>query len=245
MTLQTATQQLYDVFSSYPKPTQMDYSPVKDFREAWRVMRFKALRDLSADDLWQYAFSALSTWGNEQDFRHFLPRLLELMAITEIGAGNEIFARKLPYAKWRSWPNSEQTAIEDFLMIWWQTLLSNTSPQEASNQYWAVNSLCTISNIVEDIEPFLSYWDEQTTLVAKSLIAYFINENASLLLSKNQLVGTWPKSSELQVRHWLSRPCLKQNLEAAFFSTEDELITSQLSEAVQNLEWLQQMNLSP
>lgn len=99
-TLQEAIQNLYDVFAAYPRPEKMCASPVKDFGEAWCVIRSKALHDLPETDLWQYAFSALTTWGDEQDFKYFLPRLLKLTTISEIGAGNELFVPKLSDAKW-------------------------------------------------------------------------------------------------------------------------------------------------
>ena len=63
----------------------------------------KRLRDLTDTDLKKYAFKALTTWGNADDFRHFLPRLFELEAVHPqriVGLVDpEILFGKLAYAQ--------------------------------------------------------------------------------------------------------------------------------------------------
>jgi len=59
------------------------------------------LHELPAENLREYAFSALTTWGDSDDFRHFLPRIFELAAF-EPGhlLDLEIVFEKLRYAHW-------------------------------------------------------------------------------------------------------------------------------------------------
>ena len=66
-------------------------------------------------DLKQYATDALLVWGNETDFKHFLPRIFELaVAHGEEFVDPQIVFHKLRHADWRYWPMFEQSAIEHF-----------------------------------------------------------------------------------------------------------------------------------
>jgi hypothetical protein len=73
-----AVDDLYEVFSRHTlKPHFEDRcSPVADRRELARALCGGRLRSLPVNELAQYAFKSLSTMGNEEDFKHFLPRML-------------------------------------------------------------------------------------------------------------------------------------------------------------------------
>ena len=149
--LAEAVEGLYDVFSRYPLVPRVGGCPccVSDSDEA--LLHSKPLRELTADDLWRYAFKALSTWGTEEDFKHFLPRLFELVAAgTTI---DEQLFHKLVYARppWRQWPVQEQQAIEDYLDALWSYRLS-LSPEVA----WLDPLLWAYVEILDDLTPYLA-----------------------------------------------------------------------------------------
>lgn len=122
--------------------------------------------------------------------------------------------------------------------------MGQESDQYASKRDLAENTLCTIGNVIEDLSAFLNYWDNQTSFDATCSIVRLVNNNAQGLIRRNQLQGIWPKVQMSQVCNWITRPSIKQKLEDAFFVTKDENTANELSEAVQNLEWFQQMKCS-
>jgi hypothetical protein len=74
------------------------------------------LQELSADALRNYARSALSTWGTLQDFKHFLPRILEHYACgAALGIDVQTVASKVHYEG--PWHADELRAIADFLSV--------------------------------------------------------------------------------------------------------------------------------
>lgn len=87
----------------------------------------RPLRALGAAELGRYAFKALTTWGSEDDLRHFLPRILELVARDELGVDAQIVLGKLAYGEWERWPEAERAAIEALLAAWLESVLSTRS----------------------------------------------------------------------------------------------------------------------
>lgn len=89
--------------------------------------------ELRSGNLRRYAFKAMTTWGDETDFKHFLPVML-----AELTPANDFFPRtvhegacdldclasKLSYANWQQWPANEQQAVLECLQAWWRVCLS-------------------------------------------------------------------------------------------------------------------------
>lgn len=125
-----------------------------------------SLRALTSDDLCYYAFKAMITFGDADDFKHFLPRLLDLLAESlvgdPLGLNVEILGVKLHYAGFSSWPAPEREAVLGFTHAWWRTLLA-TFP----TRYSAETELCTIAQFVGDPAPYLEIWRQ--TLIAPAL----------------------------------------------------------------------------
>jgi len=81
----------------------------------------------SAEDLGLYVFHAMTTVGDVDDFRHFLPRILELALSTEFPVAREVVPGKLRYAKWTEWPAGESQAVRAYLAELWRTTLDHIS----------------------------------------------------------------------------------------------------------------------
>lgn len=89
--------------------------------------------ELRSGNLRRYAFKAMTTWGDEADFKHFLPALLLALTpnsdyypgtVHEGACDLHCFAGKLAYAQWRTWPAAEQQAVQDCLRAWWLVCLA-------------------------------------------------------------------------------------------------------------------------
>ncbi|MBY0373940.1 MAG: hypothetical protein K2Q23_08085 [Bryobacteraceae bacterium] len=112
-----AIERLYSTFGSYPLRDRIDSCPCCRGQQETRHLHTKALRDLTPEDLGPYAFRAMTTVGDVDDFRHFLPRILELVA--ELPVDPEVVLSKLTYAKWTEWPAGEIEAVRAYLAELW------------------------------------------------------------------------------------------------------------------------------
>jgi hypothetical protein len=89
--------------------------------------------ELQSGNLRRYAFKAMTTWGDEANFKHFLPAMLSALTpdsdyypSTIHGGACDLqcFAGKLAYAQWQAWPAEEQQAVLACLRAWWLVCLA-------------------------------------------------------------------------------------------------------------------------
>lgn len=118
-----AIEGLYLAFARYPLAHRIDASPIVDVADAQQRLRAKPLRTLDSHDLGTFAFKAMTTFGGVDDFRHFLPRIAELLSAGGcVGACDlSMFIGKLAYGKWSTWPDDERNAV-----VRWMDALETT-----------------------------------------------------------------------------------------------------------------------
>lgn len=111
--VETAVEGLYLAFARYPLPQRIEASPIVDVADAQQRLRARPLRKLDAADLGVFAFKAMTTFGGVNDFRHFLPRIAELLSRGgDVGVCDlSLFVGKLGYGKWSTWPENERGAV--------------------------------------------------------------------------------------------------------------------------------------
>lgn len=79
--LKNSIKELYETFEIYHSGPKMKGSPLYHDLEKWNDDLFsKPLNELNQDDLSRYTGKAMTTWGNANDYKHFLPRIFELTA---------------------------------------------------------------------------------------------------------------------------------------------------------------------
>ncbi len=113
-------EQLYRIFSRYPFPARMEGCPCCVSDGHLRLLRSKPLRQLGDHELSRYAFKAMTTWGTAEDFKYYLPRLMELYVSGRDNFDARLLMDKLSYGKWRTWPADEQEIIVAYLLNWWK-----------------------------------------------------------------------------------------------------------------------------
>ncbi len=120
---------LYTIFASYPFCPGFEHrcSPVTPPTSAEITALAKPIRRISSGDVSRYAFKALTTWGDEADLRHFLPRLCELLCNKEYPWDPELLLDKLLYAKSSSWPDDELLTLREFFCAF--------APQHAASRH--------------------------------------------------------------------------------------------------------------
>jgi hypothetical protein len=163
--LDAAIEALYQVFAAYPLRPVIEGCPHCVSREDGDQLHVHPLRDLTPDDVRYYAFKAMTTFGDEVDFKHFLPRLLELLARELqggelLGFDEEILGGKIALAEYMSWTPTERAAVERFFMAAWRVTLA-TFPSMPAPQ----TLLCTIAQFAsaDDLAPYLAIWRHTLT----------------------------------------------------------------------------------
>lgn len=59
------------------------------------ALHSKKLRELENKEICGYAFSAITTWGDLNDFKHYLPRIFELAAANKLMVNTFVILDKL------------------------------------------------------------------------------------------------------------------------------------------------------
>jgi len=162
LTLGESIEGLYDAFARYPLPRNTRPCSCCHSPEDEAQIRSKPLHELSVDDLNQYAFDALLTWGDESTFKHLLPRVMELLVAEppdeSFAINPEIVLSKFRRGSWTGWPEDEQAAVRTFLHALWRDFLKR--PYEADYGSSAEVWLCAIAQAEDDLSSYFADWIE-------------------------------------------------------------------------------------
>jgi hypothetical protein len=217
--LREAIENLYQVFQRYHLRTHTDACPCCHSEQDEQRIHRKPLHKLSSEDLHDYAVDAIYTWGTGDDFKHFLPRLLELLTQrTNEGPWfpdpANIFT-KLTYeswcsTSWKTWPESEQGAIVNYFRAVWHAAL-NSNPEDL--RFDGIHGwLQALSQAEHDLSPYLDQWLEAPSVNSHRNLARMITEG--LPQSRGPSGGYWGGHREQweQVNDWLRRPEVRRKL---------------------------------
>lgn len=233
MALIQAIENLYLTFAEYPLPKWTDPCMHYHDKDEELLLHNKPLRDLGPDDLETYVWDALLTWGSEDTFKHFLPRIFELTVEYEWTINPEIIIDKLHHGDWHKWPEEEQESVSAYLMAVWQMILSEES-FEISVEEW----LCAVGQAVDDLAPFLDSWYQNAGLPSRHKLAEFIFNSFNTLGIRRKFVSEyWSDRHEQaeQVISWLIQPASSVILEQAFYEYSSEPEAEEISWAVDQL----------
>ena len=230
-----AIDELYHTFSGYPvRSVDGCAHCVEDADHA--PLHAHPLRQLTANDLRRYAGKARTTWGDSRDFRHFLPRLCELLAVEDGLAEPEIALGKLDYAGWRTWPGQEQRGIEAYLHALWRSMLGDF-PTRILAESDAATILCAIAQAEDDLGSYLVDWQEACATLVPALrhLASFIRANGTAVAGNARLGNHFWRDRPVQMRRcleWLLAPATETLLEQGFFASAGQAVGQELSGAV-------------
>jgi hypothetical protein len=233
--LRDSIARLYEVFARYDVKDPVEGCQHCTSEADDRLLRSKPLHELAPADLERYAFKAMTTLGSVADFKHFLPRLLELYAhdAMSVGTDIEVAFSKLTYAKWNEWPAPERDAVKAFLLAYWRMFLS-VYPQELQID----SCVCAIGRASDDMGPFLRQWQSDSTATSTRHLADLVTNEAETLYKKKALSNAyWSDRREQmqQVNDWLLDPQTVSWLEARFFDHADAPFAANLSSAIETL----------
>ncbi|MBZ9750411.1 hypothetical protein K7W42_06000 [Deinococcus sp. HMF7604] len=164
----------------------------------------------------------MTTWGDDVDFKHFLPRLLELIAHDQLSSAESLLG-KLTYGQWWSWPDQEYAAVDAFLHAWWDDVLAREEVKDPWEPCEVATVLEGIAQASHDLTPYLTHWAEMNTPFAVQHLAAFVLSEAEGLV-KGQLQGAYwtnrPAQAQ-QVTQWLLDSQQQARLESAAHTQTD------------------------
>jgi hypothetical protein len=228
--LHEAIEKQYTTFARYPLRHPVIGCPCCVSRADQDLIASKALRQLDGYDLERFTWKAMTTWGDENDFRHFLPRVLEL--ITDAHERRNlpdlfVIFGKLRYGHYQMWPKQEQEAITDYLLAFWHWILAG-HPEREEDRLLASAYLEALSGVIDDFAPFLNAWREIRTPSSLCQLSEMIRSHS------------WegPLAQNKQILAWLREDGTKKMLEEGFYAYMDEGWAEELALAMETAECL-------
>lgn len=222
--LTRTTENLYSVFKSYviKEGLRERACDCCVTNEEIKLLLSKPLKELSYNEIGPFFRSAISTFGYVEDFKHFLPRILELMQDPNCYVlGDFLTFEKLNYSEWKNWNIDEIEAIKTYL----QELLI-----DALN-----NNLDTVEDYIELNLKYINF---------NKLCKILANTNSKKLI--DSIVEATLNSHYYKVDdrlfNFFSSQTILDKLENEFFKEKDKAYTSRISIAHNILETHQNKN---
>lgn len=196
---------LYRVFSKYEKPS--DFRACKHCMsdEEKAVLLNGWLRELEPDELAGYAGKVFLTVGGLDDFKYFLPRILQLSVNEEFFMPcPEVVFGSLRMAEWEQWPEDERAAILELINCKFDLLLQNPESKGSDLDEW----ICAFGQCVPDITPYLNRLFEKAN---EDKLLSFIEWNPSVFTMNKLDNAFWLLTSinEERVLAWMKQERIK------------------------------------
>ncbi|MCI0332711.1 MAG: hypothetical protein L0228_05770 [Planctomycetes bacterium] len=220
-----AVAELYRVFAKYR--VGEDFVGFDHYIEPARskYLLSKPLKELTAAELDSYAFKAISTWGDVDHFKHFLPRLFELVLTDDLHSflSVEVMFGKLHHGQWTDWPPDERQAVMSYLLAFWCAQLQRDVHE--INDDTIDTALCAVGNACNDLRDFLAIWMQQREAPAIRQLAQFILINADTILKKRCLWNAYweTRPSVHQVLGWIASDEVSRQLRDCSDSLSEHL----------------------
>jgi hypothetical protein len=237
--LRAAIERLYELFETYPldnpAPCAHCY-PEDEVLRIERRLRQLPLREVGLDEVHLFYADGVLTWGGVDDFRHLLPRLMELFAAFHLGedvawSGDPVDLRlsldpmlallRFTDADWETWPEPEREAVTDFMLELWRAWMAGGAEgSRAAGEGLAEDDLTVaILLLVPDPDPFLDHWRIAGWPGTRHLAWFIANDHPNSWLKWMDEAHPASVYNWYVVRNWLDDPETAAQLETAARST--------------------------
>ena len=226
--LKISIEKLYDIFAKYQGLSKLEGSPLYDDLETWnKQLRSKKLRELTDEDLSLFAGKVILTWGDENDYRFYLPRILELTS--ELKTPYDIWTiySRLEDAKWKTWNADEQAALNDFTIELWNNLLIDNSEKA---EWEFKDYFHAIAYFHPDFTEILKVWEINNSFASIKHLTNYIFEERQHLFDNNYIDSIEKNTKNIeQFKTWLTSDNILKKIEKAFYDIENKEIAERLS----------------
>lgn len=198
MMLLEAIEQSYTCFSAFSRPKKLRASPLRDAEQILQSLTSAPLRELTSEQIGPYAGWAITTVGDDRDYRHFLPRIFELSVSDPswLGAEPAVMASKLNMANWRTWPADQQAAISGFFRSAFGAVLGRHPDEGHHAEDW----FCGIASLGEPIAPNSERWLTCRCPTAALHLSSFISREADHIRRSGEVRGSSWKDLNPSIR---------------------------------------------
>lgn len=241
-------EELYAVFRRYRLVGPMDADPRFPGVCDERPLGAAPLDQLPPEAFKTYQMKAMTTWGTLRDFKHFLPRMLEIIGTSArsdpFGELDPFFIfGKLDYASWTSWLADERSAVDSYFNALWSVLL--LSPDEGSWAWPISRWLRDLSSVRGALTPLLHQWEADLADLSRGPtpafhLARLVEDEGQDFLSPRSRRG-FQHGHLGHVLEWLVSDSIGQRLMDAFFAWHDMPGAEALSEAYERQQMCRQL----
>jgi len=208
--LRASIEKLYTAFSDVPKPLIIEGCPCCIERKGVDVLLTTPLRQITPDQLRNYAFSVFNTVGCVEDFLYFLPRILEISASDMSWSPNpELVSAKMKTAGFREWQELRKSTIVSY----YNSVLEIALGPELSG--WEIDTwICALGQIFPDISTFLERLQDHPQKVVE-----YYEENSDGLVKGRLTNSFWDDESALaydQVMAWFKSEPIRNMINAQY-----------------------------
>jgi hypothetical protein len=200
---QAVIDELYDAFAAYELSAHMGYCTCCDDADYEHALHGD-LRSLEPKLVDKYVRDAIHHTGDEQDFKHFLPRVYELLTAGALPVADaEMVIGRLTMAGWAEWPAAERRPVLRLLDAMWDDAMRLAEPPIDIDEL-----VCGLGLAFDAIPPQFAAWRSDPRPFAKQRLAEFVIANADELADRGLRDAWWagyPQAVE-QVVAWLLAP---------------------------------------
>lgn len=223
MNLEETINNLYTVFSQYIVEGNLRVRScdccVSD--NEIRLLLSKPLKELTAEDIYHFMTSAVTTYGAVKDYKHFLPRILELMIYQNDVVDDFFIYEKLNYCQWLSWNIEEVKAIK----LFFENLLIDALSKDSDN----VNDFIYINHCIS-LNLKYNDFERLSKILLKTDSKIFIK---SVIYT---IVDDYYEKVDVRLTNLYSSEKILKKIEELFFETKDKYRASKISIAYSILE---------
>lgn len=205
-----AIEAAYSEFADIPGPTLADGSRYEERAEILPELASAALRELPERTIGLYAGWAMTTAGNEIDFMHVLPRIMEVAAYAYedgyVGLEPQVVASKIIMAGWTRWNSPKREAVKRCFR---EAFLFRLESFGASA--W----LCGIAHLGLLSDDLFDRWLVAPEDGAIAELAHFIVSDLGMEVITGAYWEDVPAEAQRRVAHWLRSDAVRGRFQAA------------------------------
>ncbi|HEV7289807.1 hypothetical protein [Sphingomonas sp.] len=220
--LRDAIEHSYLVFAGMPCPRKLETSHLRNGDEILRALTSAPLRELGGEQVGPYSGWAITTVGNDRDYRHFLPRIIELAVTEPVWLGTEppVTASRLEMATWRAWPADQQSAVLRLFHAAFDAMIAR-HPDEWPSE--AAEWFCGIANLGQPVAPPFERWRSSTSANAALNMARFIISESRHLRQHGEVRGSFWKDVSEDTRREVAQLLLEERTIAFLHSAAERV----------------------